>query len=63
MMSCQHKRPGRTARVERIQRAAARRERAEETSRHRAAIVVHFPAPRRCRFSPGYLVAWADGRG
>ena len=62
-MSCQHKRPGRAARLARIQRATARWERVEAIAQRRAAIVVHFPAPRRCRFSPGYLVAWADGRG
>lgn len=63
-MSCQHKRPGRKARNERIERARRRKEKKAEEARRRARIVVHFPAA-RSRFdaiSPGRLIAWVDGR-
>ncbi|WP_166511873.1 hypothetical protein [Desulfallas thermosapovorans] len=58
-MACQHKRPGRTARLERQRRA-------RERAKRRLAIVVHFPQrwdPERYDgISPGMCVAWADGR-
>lgn len=57
-MPAQHKRPGKTAKAERIRRAKERQKRAR--------IVVHFPRrwdPERVDdLSPGRCVAWADGR-
>ena len=57
-MAAQHKRPGRTARMERQRRV-------EERIERRKAIVVHFPRrwdPERYDgISPGMCVAWADG--
>lgn len=52
-----HKRPGRTAKNERIHRVIKRKPHT---------VVVHFPKkwdPERIdHFSPGQCVAWADGR-
>lgn len=57
-MPAQHKRPGRTARLERIRRA-------RERELIRQSIVVHIPRWREGYdgISPGRLVAWAEPGG
>lgn len=58
-MSCQHKRPGRTAKLE-------RKRRIQERKNLKNKIIPFFPKrydPERYDgISPGQCVAWADGR-
>ena len=61
-MPAQHKRPGRTARKARQERAI---ERERERQRRREAVVVHFPRRWDPEYmddiSPGRCIAWAEG--